>query len=622
MSKRRPQRVFNSSLTVRISTLLLGLIIISAVIAAGIAVAVITDRVQVTSVVIVVTEANITMAIERQIRLNETAEYYDPAQTLDDLDRSLNEKMQQNFSGSSIKSIITAFVDQPVLIIEKRSSFRDDPSQALKNRSWIVLYNATVYFNRSYTSSQMRLAMEDYQVQITVLTLNGAPSSAMGRISMKYCIFRDTSPTTLTAEAVKLLTSISLTRRRTTTTTSVTPVPCSSSIQSYLSIIFERRINSNERLAFFNRSTTLQDFTSNVKSQLQSSFPRQFMQLEIPLFSDSPSLTYDATNSQVQTAMITLMGIASFSQNTSSESIRTALTNYTQQISLFDSFNRSSTAQGLVSSDYSTITDASPRQTIGELLSELASLCRNSQKMVAKLFLAAVYRQNDPYATTTMTTVATATSMITTSMPIGNTEPIITITPTTITTEPNMTTSIITISPTTITAEPTTTTSIITSRTSTAIVNTQTLVATTIASNRCQSFFEVYISLSLVRMVSSNERAQFGDRLTTMQDLYSTLRSKFQSYFLQVFVGLKMFTTPDELRIIPASNQSIIVNLLAGVYWTDVQSKSRIIGSLENYNLSIRLLTWSGPSSSALAIFSPSYSIVQDASLLELKDTC
>ena len=603
MSKRRPRRVFNSSLTVRISTLLVGLIITSLVIAAGIAVAVITDRIQVTSVVIVVTEANITMAIERQILPNETAEYYNPEQTLEDLVRSLNEKMQQNFSSSSIKSIITGFVDQPILIIEKRSSFRDDPSQAPKNRSWIVLYNATLYFNRSYTSSQMRLVMEDYQVQITVLAQNGAPSSAMGRISMKYCIFRDTSPTTLTAEAVKQLTSISL-RRRTTTTTSITPLVCSSSIQSYLSIIFERRINSNERLAFFNRSTTLQDLTSNVKSQLQSSFPRQFIQLDIPLLSDSPSLTYDATNSQVQTAMITLMGIASFSQNTSSESIRAALTNYTQQISLFDSFNRSSTAQGLVSSNYSTMTDASPRQTAGELLSELASLCRNSQKMVDALFLTTMYRQNDPYATTTMTTVAMATSMITTSMPIGNTEPIITITPTTITTQPN------------------TTTSIITSRTSTAIVNTQTLMATTIASNRCQSFFEVYISLSLVRMVSSNERAQFDDRLTTMQDLYSTLRSKFQSYFLQVFVGLKMLTTADELRIIPASNQSIIVNLLAGVYWTDVQSKSRIIGSLESYSVSIRLLTWSGQSSSALAIFSPSYSIVQDASLLKMKDAC
>lgn len=595
MSKRRARRAFNSSLTVRITTLLVGLIIISAVIAAGIAVAVITDRVQVTSVVILVTEANITMAIERQIRPNESADYYDPAQTLEDLDRSLNEKMQQKFSSSAIKSIITGFVDQPILIIEKRSSFRDDPSQALKNRSWIVLYNATVYFNRSYTSSQMRSAMEDYQVQITVLAQNGAPSSAMGRISMKYCIFRDTSPTTLTVEAVKQLASISLTRRTTTTTTSVTPVPCYSSIQSYLSIIFERRINSNDRLAFFNRSTTLEDLTSNVKSQLQSSFPRQFIQWETPLFSDSPSLTYDATHSQAQTAMITIVGIASFSQNTSSGSIRAALTNCTQQIGLLDSLNQSSTERGLVSSNYSTITDASPRQTTGELLNELASLCRSSQKSVDELFRAAMYRQNEPYATTTMTTIATATSMITTSMPIGNTEPIITLTPTTITTEPN------------------TTISVVTSRTS---------IATTIASNRCQSFFEAYISLSLVRMVSSNERAQFDDRLTTMQDLYSTLRSKVHSYFLQVFVALKMFTTPDELRIIPASNQSIIVNLLASVYWTDVQSKSRIIVSLENYNLSIRLLTWSGQSSSGLAIFSPSYSIVQDASLLKQKDTC
>lgn len=156
---------------------------------------------------------HMSIGLSRPITRNELDQFYDKYETLTDLDRSVNKAMEENFSDSHVKTIIVFLVDKPI-VVSPQSSRR----KAQQERPSIVVLNATSFFKTNVSGSQVRRAMMNYSEWITLVTIDGKPSSWPSPILLNQSIFTDATPANLTEEEARKQASVSYNRSTTTTT--------------------------------------------------------------------------------------------------------------------------------------------------------------------------------------------------------------------------------------------------------------------------------------------------------------------------------------------------------------------------------------------------------------------
>lgn len=396
---------FNPSLIIRISSFVIGVVVLLGLITAGVTIAILATKTLVKKTVF---QADMKVVIGRYLVYNELDAFFDAQETLHDLIDSLNEKFMLHFHNSCINFIVTSFPTKPQLV----ELIPDIPNTYDSNRPSIVPLNATIFFNQSYTAAEIRSALISFTRIIDLLSITGERSGHLGYISFQLSSFTDTYPSSLTEDDARKRRSINITitsninitiptpspsptsgntnftstltittsdttnftstsiittsdTKNPTSTSTITTSPisitsttdsinstvepgasCQFFVQAYLSVTFERYLANDETLIFDSLSAMLQDLTITIENRLTLQFSNSFIKFDALLDSDKPilmpNITTSATNNK--TVTITLFGLAYFTQNQTSAAIQDAFTDCTESITLLNLNNQPSSA--------------------------------------------------------------------------------------------------------------------------------------------------------------------------------------------------------------------------------------------------------------------------------------
>ncbi|CAF0889494.1 unnamed protein product [Adineta steineri] len=207
--------LFNPNTVIRITVISVSVAALVSVVAASIPIVIITIRTWISTQLVV--RADIYVALDRPVASYELDVLYSPRQTLHDMIDGLNTTFSQAFPGIFFKLVITAFSGKPILLTDTGEKPQDDhPS--------IVTVNGTVYFFTDYTGNDILSALKNYSQMITLVTVDGKPSTKLATFSMLYSRCTDTYLDLRTKHVVEKLLSIDVTDP-TTTPTSATVTP-------------------------------------------------------------------------------------------------------------------------------------------------------------------------------------------------------------------------------------------------------------------------------------------------------------------------------------------------------------------------------------------------------------
>jgi hypothetical protein len=149
--------------------------------------------------------------------------------------------------------------------------------------------------------------------------------------------------------------------------------------RSDISVAIGRLITTSEVQELYNPSSTVNDSTNGLNAQLNASLPRTSIKVVVSSSSGGPLLVPSYRQIQKKQlgnrpSIITVNGSAYFTQNYTSNQIRTAFYNYTQTIVLVDIKNGPSAGLGTFSSKYSVFTDAYPTNLTIDQVDSLQSI--------------------------------------------------------------------------------------------------------------------------------------------------------------------------------------------------------------------------------------------------------
>ncbi|CAF1021166.1 unnamed protein product [Adineta steineri] len=194
--------LFNPNTAIRVIVISVSVAVLVSVVAGSIAIGIIARRVWFSTQLIV--RADIYVALDRLVASNELDELYSRRQTLHDMIDGLNTTFSQAFPKTFFKLVVTAFSGKPILITDTEEKPQDDnPS--------IVTVNATIYFDANYTGNDILSALKNYSQMITLVTVDGQPSTKLATFSMLYSRCTDTYPDPRTKHVVDELLSIDVT---------------------------------------------------------------------------------------------------------------------------------------------------------------------------------------------------------------------------------------------------------------------------------------------------------------------------------------------------------------------------------------------------------------------------
>jgi hypothetical protein len=150
-------------------------------------------------------------------------------------------------------------------------------------------------------------------------------------------------------------------------------------LRSDISVAIGRLITTSELQQLYNPSSTLNDSTNGLNAQLNASLPQTTIRFVPSGFSNEPMLVPSYRQIQKKQlgnrpSIITVNGSAYFTQNYTSNQIRTAFYNYTQTIVLVDIQSKQSAGLGTFSSKYSVFTDAYPTNLTIDQVNSLQSI--------------------------------------------------------------------------------------------------------------------------------------------------------------------------------------------------------------------------------------------------------
>ncbi|CAF1021128.1 unnamed protein product [Adineta steineri] len=204
--------LFNPNTAIRVIVISVSVGVLVSVVAASIAIAILGTKYFLSSQLIV--RAEIYVALDRLVASYELDELYSRRQTLHDIIDGLNKQFSQAFPETFFKLVITAFSGKPILITDLKRKKRqyDQPS--------IVTVNGTVYFVANYTGNDILNALKNYSQMITLVTVDGQPSTKLATFSILYSRCTDTYPDSRPEGVVSKLLSIDATDPTTTTATS------------------------------------------------------------------------------------------------------------------------------------------------------------------------------------------------------------------------------------------------------------------------------------------------------------------------------------------------------------------------------------------------------------------
>ncbi|CAF4180367.1 unnamed protein product, partial [Adineta steineri] len=204
--------LFNPNTAIRVIVISVSVGVLVSVVAASIAIGILGTKYFLSSQLIV--RADIYVALDRLVASYELDELYSRRQTLHDIIDGLNKQFSQAFPKTFFKLVITEFSGKPILITDLRREKRqyDQPS--------IVTVNGTVYFVANYTGNDILSALKNYSQMITLVTVDGQPSTKLATFSMLYSRCTDTYPDSRPEGVVSKLLSIDATDPTATTSTS------------------------------------------------------------------------------------------------------------------------------------------------------------------------------------------------------------------------------------------------------------------------------------------------------------------------------------------------------------------------------------------------------------------
>jgi hypothetical protein len=158
-------------------------------------------------------------------------------------------------------------------------------------------------------------------------------------------------------------------------------------LRSDISVAIGRLITTSELQQLYNPSSTLNDSTNGLNAQLNASLPQTSIKVVVLTFSGDPTLVSSYRQIQKKQlgnrpSIITVNGSAYFTQNYTSNQIRTAFSNYTQTIVLVDINGAPSAGLGTFSSKYSVFTDTYPTNLTIDQVNALQSINSNSTSSV------------------------------------------------------------------------------------------------------------------------------------------------------------------------------------------------------------------------------------------------
>jgi len=153
--------------------------------------------------------------------------------------------------------------------------------------------------------------------------------------------------------------------------------------RSDISAAINRLITSSEYQELYNPTSTLNDFTNGLNSQLKLSFPQTSIKIVLSAFSGEPILVSSLSQRRKKqlsnrASIITVNGSAYFTHNYASNQLLTAFSTYTQTIVLVDIPGNPSPALGTLSSKYSVFTDTYRTNFTIDQVNSLQSINTNS----------------------------------------------------------------------------------------------------------------------------------------------------------------------------------------------------------------------------------------------------
>ncbi|UJR32261.1 hypothetical protein I4U23_019726 [Adineta vaga] len=501
-------------------------------------------------------ESNIYLVLDRPIAVYELDLFYDPRATLEGFIESLNFEYKSYFSLTCLKLIVTAFKLKPIVLEKLPSPIEQIP----KDTPSIVVLNATVFFNQSYTAEEVRAALINYTRIIDLINkYNGKPSGRYATINLAKSIFRATNPSSfkkkdaLMQKDVEInmspqdyvLEAISGSNDDFYTTPPIQKKTCDYFVPAYMSITFERSFPTTEKRQFADLASTLQDLATNVQNRITSKFGTSFIKLDILLFSDQPILFPNT-----QTVLTTVVCRIYLTLNQRATLIEQSLKDDTQSITLLDVANVPSSAIAIKST------------TTAATLSTTTST-------------------KTPDTTTTIT--VTRTPEITVSTIAKTTSTPLTRVPETVTT------------------------------TSRCNLNDQVY----------EAYMSISLLLSATNdemAVFSNIGTTIEDiRVSLNVELKVAFPLSFLKFnYIMMSNQPIVFSTMKSRRRKRQSDQTAVIIVIGKAYFTQSQSRFELRTSLKNYKLGIDVLNKYGTSNTRLSSFSADHSIFGDTSSIEL----
>ncbi|CAF0918570.1 unnamed protein product [Adineta ricciae] len=124
----------------------------------------------------------------------------------------------------------------------------------------------------------------------------------------------------------------------------------------------------------------------------------------------------------------------------------------------------------------------------------------------------------------------------------------------------------------------------------------------------CDRFMPAYMSVTFERSFAAMEQLAFVDPVSTLRDLAATVQNKIFSTFSITFVKLEILLFSDSPIFISQTN-TVLTTVICRIFLTSHQHSTLIASSFGASTQYITLLNTFDDSSSALASFSPKYSI-------------
>jgi hypothetical protein len=154
-------------------------------------------------------------------------------------------------------------------------------------------------------------------------------------------------------------------------------------LRSDISVAINRLITSSEFQELYNPTSTLNDFTNGLNTQLKLSFPQTSLKVVISSFSGEPVLVSSLSQRRKKqlgnrASIVTVNGSAYFTHYYASSQLLTGFSTYTQAIVLVDIPGKPSAALGTLSSKYSVFTDTYRTNLTTDQVDALQSINSNS----------------------------------------------------------------------------------------------------------------------------------------------------------------------------------------------------------------------------------------------------